>query len=149
MDRIDRAILRELQAAGRLSIVELASRVHLSKTPCAERVRKLEAAGVIRGYHAALDAEALGQGHVTLVQVQLRGTTASELEAFNAAVREVPQIQSCHMTAGGFDYLLKVRTSDINAYREVLGERISSLPHVASTSSFVAMETIVEAGHNP
>ncbi len=142
MDRIDRAIVRELQANARMSMVELASRVNLTKTPCAERVRKLELAGVIRGYHAELDAAALGAAHVVLVQVQLRGTSASELADFNAAVQRVPEIQSCLMTAGGFDYLLKVRTRDIVHYRELLGEAISRLPHVQQTHTFVVMETV-------
>ena len=142
MDRIDRAILRELQASGRLSIVELATRVNLTKTPCAERVRKLEQAGVIRAYHAELDPPALGAAHVVLVQVQLRTTTATDLDAFNRAVREIPEIQSCYMIAGDFDYLLKVRTRDIDHYRRLLGESISRLPNVQQTHTYVVMETV-------
>ena len=142
MDRIDRAILRELQADGRMSLVELATRIHLTKTPCAERVRKLEQAGVIRGYRAELDPVALEAEHVTLVQVQLRGTTAGELDDFNDAVRRVPEIQSCFMTAGGFDYLLKVRSRDIQDYRRILGEVLSRLPHLQQTQTFVVMEIV-------
>lgn len=142
MDRIDRAILRELQANGRVSIVELAGRVNLTKTPCAERVRKLEQAGVIRGFHAELDPAALQAEHVTLVQVQLRGTTARDLDEFNDAVRRVPEIQSCFMTAGSFDYLLKVRSRDIRDYRRLHGEVLSRLPHVQQTHTFVVMEMV-------
>jgi len=142
MDRIDRAILRELQADGRMSIVELAARVNLTRTPCAERVRKLEQAGVIQGYRAELEPHAFDAAHVVLVQAQLRATTARELDEFNAAVRRVQEIQSCHMTAGGFDYLLEVRTRDIRHYRELLGESISQLPHVQQTHTFVVVETI-------
>ncbi len=142
MDRIDRAILRELQSNGRLSVVELAKRVNLTKTPCSERLRRLELAGVIRRYRAELDPVALEAAHVVLVQVILRGTTADELERFNDAVRRVPEIQSCHMIAGDFDYLLKVRTRDIHHYRRLLGDTISRLPHVQQTHTYVVMETV-------
>lgn len=142
MDRIDRAILRELQQNGRISVVELAGKVNLTKTPCSERLRRLEAAGVIRQYRAELDPVALEADHVVLVQVVLRGTTADELERFNEAVRRVPEIQSCHMIAGDFDYLLKVRTRDIQHYRRLLGDTISRLPHVQQTHTFVVMETV-------
>ncbi|WP_158047799.1 Lrp/AsnC ligand binding domain-containing protein [Skermanella pratensis] len=142
MDRIDRAILRELQQNGRISVVELAGKVNLTKTPCSERLRRLEAAGVIRRYRAELDPVALDADHVVLVQVVLRGTTADELERFNEAVRRVPEIQSCHMIAGDFDYLLKVRTRDIQHYRRLLGDTISRLPHVQQTHTYVVMETV-------
>ncbi|MBK1665592.1 proline dehydrogenase transcriptional activator [Rhodospirillum rubrum] len=142
LDRIDRRILRELQADGRLSIVELARRVHLTKTPCAERVHRLEREGVIHGYQARLDPQVLGADHVAFVQVSLKGTTEAELEQFNAAVRGLPEVQSCHMIAGGFDYLLKVRTRDIAEYRYVLGEKISRLPVVQQTHTYVVMESV-------
>ncbi|WP_443023760.1 Lrp/AsnC ligand binding domain-containing protein [Sneathiella sp.] len=142
MDRTDFRILREIQENGRISMVELSRRVHLTKTPCAERVRRLEKAGVIRGYFAALDPATIDAGHVVMVQVQLERTTAADLEAFNAAVQDVPEIQSCMMMAGGFDYLLKVRTRDIAAYRELLGTRISRLPHVQQTHTYVVMEVV-------
>ncbi|EWY40537.1 ArsR family transcriptional regulator [Skermanella stibiiresistens SB22] len=142
MDRIDRAILRELQRNGRISVVELAAKVNLTKTPCSDRMRRLEAAGVIKRYGAELDPVALEANHVVLVQVVLRGTTADELERFNEAVRRVPEIQSCHMIAGDFDYLLKVRTRDIQHYRRLLGDTISRLPHVQQTHTYVVMETV-------
>ncbi len=142
LDRTDFRILREIQENGRISMVELSRRVHLTKTPCAERVRRLEKAGVIRGYFAALDPATIDAGHVVMVQVQLERTTAADLEAFNAAVQDVPEIQSCMMMAGGFDYLLKVRTRDIAAYRELLGTRISRLPHVQQTHTYVVMEVV-------
>ena len=114
MDRIDLKILAELQVDARLSIVELSRRVGLTKTPCAERVRRLEKSGVIRGYHAALDPEAIGVGHVVVVQVLLSSTTAHDLRRFNEAVLRIPEIESCLMIAGDFDYLLTVRTRDIH-----------------------------------
>ena len=100
MDRIDFKILAELQADARLSIVELSRRVGLTKTPCAERLRRLEKSGVIRGYHADLDPDAIGAGHIVVVQVLLTSTTEQDLRRFNEAVRRIPEIESCHMIAG-------------------------------------------------
>lgn len=142
LDRIDRNILAALLADGRLSMASLAAKVGLSKTPVQARVRRLEDAGYIRGYQAIVDREKMGEGHVAFVQVKLSDTRSDALEAFNRAVRQVVEIEQCHMMAANFDYLLKVRTRDIGAYRRVLGERISALPHVAQTSTYVAMETV-------
>lgn len=142
LDRIDRRILAELQSDGRLSIVELARRVHLTKTPCAERVKRLEKAGIIRGYRASLDPGPLGASHVAFVQVSLAGTSGADLDRFNEAARLLPEIQSCHMIAGGFDYLLKVRARDMAHYRALLGDRISQLPGVQNTHTYVVMETV-------
>ncbi|WP_409525749.1 Lrp/AsnC family transcriptional regulator [Nitrincola sp. MINF-07-Sa-05] len=142
IDRIDREILRQLQEHGRLPIVELANRVNLTKTPCAQRVRRLEESGVIRGYRADLDPDHLNAGHVLVVQVTMDKTSEDALERFNEAVRKIPEVQSCYMVAGNFDYLLKVRTHDIHQYREVLGAQIGQLPHVHQTHSFVAMEIV-------
>lgn len=142
LDRIDRNILAALSREGRLSMAELAARVGLSKTPVQARVRRLEAEGYIRGYAAIVDRERMGEGHVAFVQVKLSDTRSAALEAFNKAVLSIAEIEQCHMIASSFDYLLKVRTKDIASYRRVLGERISALPHVAQTSTFVAMETV-------
>jgi Lrp/AsnC family leucine-responsive transcriptional regulator len=141
-DSVDLRILSELQSEGRLPIVELANRVHLTKTPCAERVRRLERNGVIKGYRADLDTESLRVDHVTIVHVILSQTRDDSLEKFNAAVLRIPEIQSCYMLAGQFDYMLKVRTSDIAHYRRVLGDEIGRLPGVQQTQSFVAMEIV-------
>ena len=142
LDRMDRHILAALAQQGRLSMAELAEKVGLSKTPVQARVRRLERDGFIRGYAAMIDHERMGQGHVAFVQVKLSDTRSAALDAFNKAVLGVPEIEQCHMIAASFDYLLKVRTTDIAAYRRVLGERISALPHVAQTSTYVAMETV-------
>ncbi len=120
----------------------LAEKVNLSKTPVQARVRRLERDGYIRGYSATIDRERMGEGHIAFVQVTLSDTVSSALDAFNRAILTIHEIEQCHMIAGSFDYLLKVRTRDIAAYRRVLGERISALPHVSQTSTFVAMETI-------
>lgn len=146
LDRIDHAILAALGENARMTVTELAERVGLSKTPCAARLRRLEEAGVIRGYRAIVDHVRLGQGHVAFVQVHLTDTKTPALAAFDAAVRAIPEVEECHLIAGAFDYLVKVRTRDIDAFRRVLGERISALPHVSHTSTFVAMSTVVDRG---
>ena len=146
LDRFDRAILRALELDGRLTVVALAARIGLSKSPTQARLRRLEAAGVIRGYRAVIDPAALDRAHVVFVEVRLGDTREASLAAFDIAVRAVPEIEECHLIAGGFDYLLKLRTRDIGHYRQVLAEKLSSLPHVTSTSTHVAMETVKERG---
>ncbi|NND19288.1 MAG: winged helix-turn-helix transcriptional regulator [Silicimonas sp.] len=146
LDRTDRRILAELSTDARLPVAELARRVGLSKTPVQSRLKRLEEAGVIRGYRALLDPVKLGLDHVAFVEVTLNDTRESALRAFNDAVGDVAEIEECHMIAGAFDYLLKVRTRDMNRYRQVLGERISSLPHVAQTSTHVVMQAVKDTG---
>lgn len=146
LDRFDLAIIRELAGDGRMAVTELARRIGLTKTPTQARVKRLEDLGVIAGYRAILNPIRMGLAHVAFVEVRLSDTREAALQAFNRAVRAVPEIEECHMMASSFDYLLKVRTSDIADYRRILGERISTLPHVASTSTFVAMEAVKEAG---
>lgn len=145
LDEFDRKILAVLRRDGRVTFTDLAQQVGLSKTPCQQRVRRLVATGVIVGFRAIVDPAKLGLDHVAFAEVKLSDTREAALGEFNAAVRRIPEIEECHMIASSFDYLLKVRTADIRRYRTVLGERISSLPHVASTSTFVAMETVTEA----
>lgn len=142
LDSFDLAILRALSADGRLSVTALAQIIGLSKSPTQARLKRLEAAGVILGYRALLDPIRMGLAHVAFVEVRLSDTREAALRAFNKAVQNVPEIEQCHMVAGGFDYLLKVRTADIAEYRRVLGESISALPHVAATSTYVAMQAV-------
>ncbi|GHC75708.1 Lrp/AsnC family transcriptional regulator [Limoniibacter endophyticus] len=142
LDRIDRNIVNALSVNGRMSMAELAIHVGLSKTPVQARVKRLEQEGVIKGYSALIDRELIGEGHLAFVQVKLSDTRSEALASFNNAVRQIEEVEQCHMMAASFDYLLKVRTTSIAAYRRVLGERISALPHVAQTSTFVAMESI-------
>ena len=146
IDQIDRRIIAALRTDGRLTITDLAARVGLSKTPCQIRLTRLIEAGVILGFRARINPQRLGLDHVAFTEVKLSDTRENALAEFNAAVLRISEIEECHMIAGNFDYLLKVRTSDIRRYREVLGEKISRLPHVAATSSFVAMETVRESG---
>jgi len=145
LDEADRRILREVQSDGRVPVVELAQRIGLSKTPCLKRLRRLEKDGVIRGYRADIDPDKIRQGYLVYVQVKLSSTTREVLDAFNEAVRGVPEIMSCHMMAGGFDYLLKIRTSDMKAYRQFMGDVLSQLPNIAQTSTFPVMEQVKES----
>lgn len=144
LDDFDRKILAILRRDGRITFTDLAQHVGLSKTPCQQRVRRLVDNGVITGFAAIIDPAKVGLDHVAFAEVKLSDTREAALKQFNAAVRAIPEVEECHMIASSFDYLLKVRTVDIRRYRIVLGEKISSLPHVASTSTFVAMETISE-----
>ena len=144
IDSYDKNILKQLSTNGRITITELSRIIGLSKTPCQARIKRLEANGYITGYRALLNPIKLGLDHVAFVEVKLTSTHESALKIFNDKVMQINEIEQCHMIAGGFDYLLKVRTQSISEYRRVMGERISSLPHVASTSTFVAMEAVKE-----
>ena len=144
MDRFDAAILTVLAEDGRISITDLAKRIGLSKSPTQARLRRLEDSGVILGYRALLDPIRLGLDHVAFVEVRLEDTREVALRAFNEAVSRVPEIEQAHMIAGNFDYLLKVRTRDMAAYRRFLGETVTTLPYVANTSTYVAMEAVKE-----
>lgn len=145
LDSFDRKIIAALRKDGRMTVTDLAREVGLSKTPCQVRLRRLIDSGVIRGFRAVVDSARLGLDHVAFTEVKLSDTREQALREFNEAVRRLPEVEECHMIASSFDYLLKVRTADIRRYREVLGEKISSLPHVSSTSTFVAMETVKDA----
>ena len=145
LDELDRKIIAVLRNDGRITLTDLAQQVGLSKTPCQQRVKRLVENGVIVGFRAIVDPARLGLDHVAFAEVKLSDTREAALKEFNAAVRQIPEVEECHMIASSFDYLLKVRTADIRKYRMVLGEKISSLPHVASTSTFVAMETVRES----
>jgi Lrp/AsnC family leucine-responsive transcriptional regulator len=144
LDRIDRRILSTLARDAQISMSALGEEVGLSKSPTLARVRRLERDGIITGYRADLNLDMLGLSHIAFVQVTLDNTKTEALDAFNAAVRQKSEIEAAHMIAGGFDYLLKVRTRDIAAYRKTLGETIAALPHVAQTSTFITMETVKE-----
>ncbi|WP_299282858.1 Lrp/AsnC ligand binding domain-containing protein [uncultured Tateyamaria sp.] len=144
LDAFDQAILVALAEDGRMSVTDLAARIGLSKSPTQARVRRLEATGVIMGYRALLDPILLGLDHVAFVEVRLSDTREAALKAFNEAVQQVAEIEQAHMIAGNFDYLLKIRTRNMAQYRAFLGDVISTLPFVASTSTFVAMEAVKE-----
>ena len=124
-DRFDLKIINILRSEGRISVTDLAERVGLSKTPCQVRMRRLIDGGVILGFRAVVDPTKLGLDHVAFTEVKLSDTRERALDEFNAAVCQINEVEECHMIASSFDYLLKVRTSDIRRYRIVLGEKIS------------------------
>ena len=149
LDGFDRKILDALAVEGRVSVTELARRIGLSKSPTQARLKRLEDSGIIRGYRALFDPIRLGRDDVAFVEVKLSDTREAALAAFNAAVLRVPEVEQCHLIAGAFDYLLKVRTAGMMGYRAVLAEKISTLPHVANTSTYVAMQAVKEEGLSP
>ncbi|MEP5762561.1 MAG: Lrp/AsnC ligand binding domain-containing protein [Litoreibacter sp.] len=142
LDGFDLDILRILREDGRISVTALAEQVGLSKTPCQIRLKRLQKTGYITGFRAMLNPVMLGHSNVAFIEVKLNDTREKALQAFNDAVRKIPEIEMCHMIAGAFDYLLKVRTDDLSDYRRVLGEKISTLPHVANTSTHVSIQAI-------
>jgi len=142
LDVIDRKILQTLQREARISNVDLARRVHLSPTPCFERVRRLEAGGYIERYVAQLNPQRLGMGLLAFVEVSLDKTNPTAFDRFRDTVSDMPEVQECHMVAGGFDYLLKVRVTDMAAYRRFLGDRVSALPGVSRTHTYFVMEEV-------
>ena len=149
LDRTDKAILRALQADGRISNVALAEKVHLSPAACLERVRALASAGYIRGYRGILDPERLGSGMLVFVQVVLERTTPEVFDSFRSAVLARPEILECHMIAGGFDYILKARVRDMRAYREFTARALWALPGVRETHTYVVMEEVKETTELP
>ena len=146
LDRIDLKILRVLQGNGRISNIDLSRRINLSPAPCLARVRRLEKAGYITGYKAELNPELLGLSLLAYVEITLDRTTPDVFQRFRQAVQVVPEIEECHMVAGGFDYLVKVRSSDMDAYRKTLGEKIAAIPGVLQTHTYVVMEQVKRSG---
>jgi Lrp/AsnC family leucine-responsive transcriptional regulator len=145
LDAIDLKILDVLQRDGRVSNVALAKMVGLSPTPCAERVRALESSGVIAGYAARLDAQSLDLGLLVFIEISIDRTSQDAFDQFAAAITRIPQVQECHMVAGGFDYLVKVRVPDMVAFRAFLGEVLSKVPGIRQTHTYAVMERVKES----
>ena len=141
LDRIDLTILDVLQKEGRISNVELANRVNLSASPCLDRVKRLEKEGYVERYSALLNAKKLKFGMSAFIQVTLDRTTKDVFDLFREEVVKIREVVECHMVAGGFDYLLKLRFEDMDAYREILGV-IVELPAVSQTHTYVVMEHV-------
>ena len=142
LDRIDRKILAILQDDGRIANLKLAESVALSPTAVLARVQRLTREGYILGYEARLNPLKLGAGMLVFVEVLLDRTTPNVFDQFKAAVQVRPEIMECHMVAGGFDYLLKTRTADMNAYREFAGAVLWQLPGVRETRTYAVMEEV-------
>ena len=149
LDRTDLKILRCLQDDGRISNLKLAQEVALSPTAVLARVQRLSKEGFILGYEARLNPLKLGAGMMVFVEVLLDRTTPNVFEAFKAAVQVRAEIMECHMVAGGFDYLLKTRMADMNAYREFAGSVLWQLPGVRETRTYAVMEEVKNATHLP
>jgi len=145
LDRIDRNIVRILQRDARIPHTELARKVGLSTTPCKERVRRLERDGVIQHYQAVLDPDALYRGLVVFLQIRLNRTSQDIFEEFTARALDLLEVQECYLVSGNFDYLLKARVADMNAYRILLGETLLTLPGVLESTSYVVMEQVKES----
>jgi len=131
LDHIDRRILTDLQADGRMTNVELAGRVGISAPPCLRRVRALEEAGYIRGYHAELNPQALGYGVTVFAMVGLNSQAEQDLVAFEQTVANWPQVRECHMLAGENDFILKIVAKDWDAYQTFLTRELTALTNVA------------------
>lgn len=149
LDRQDRAILRILQQDGRISITALADQIGLSPNATAERMRRLQKDGIIKGFRALLSAEQLGRGLLAFVEVKLDRTSSDVFDAFAEAIRKADDVEECHMVAGGFDYLLKTRHRDMAAYRAFLSDTLLHLPGVRETHTYAVMEEVRAGGILP
>ena len=147
LDRIDRKILSILQEDGRIANLKLAEAVALSPTAVLARVQRLTREGFILGYEARLNPLKLGAGMLVFVEVLLDRTTPNVFDQFKAAVQVHPEIMECHMVAGGFDYLLKTRSADMNAYRVFAGNVLWQLPGVRETRTYAVMEEVKHSNH--
>ncbi|WP_394176717.1 winged helix-turn-helix transcriptional regulator [Thalassotalea litorea] len=143
LDRIDLTILDTLQKDGRISNVELAKKVNLSPSPCLDRVRRLEDEGYVKRYGAVLNAEKLNIPMSAFIQVTLDRTKAEVFNDFRDEVVNIKEVAECHMVAGGFDYLLKLRVTDMNNYRDALG-KVVELPGVSQTHTYIVIEKVKE-----
>ena len=142
MDAADLRILRILQQDGRITNQELARQAGLSPASCFDRVKRLRERGIVLGYTALLDPHQLGSALMIFVEVLLDRTTDDVFSAFAEHVRKVPQVLECHMVAGGFDYLLKVRVADMAAYRSFLGDILAAMPGVRETRTYAVIEEV-------
>jgi len=146
---MDRKLLRALQEDGRMTNQALAQRCGISPAACFDRVKRLRASGVIRGYTALLDPGQLDRAMLIFIEVLLDRTTADIFQAFADHVRELPEVLECHMVAGGFDYLLKVRVADMAAYRSFLGGTLVAMPGIRETRTYPVLEEVKATSHLP
>ncbi len=144
MDAIDRKIIAELQAEGRLTVTELAQRVGLSVAPCHRRLRELERAGVIRGYRAIIDPAAAGHGFEVLVQVTMDREDASTITEFERGLAAIPEVRHAERLFGDPDYLVRVATADLEAYQALRDDKLATLPGVQRLTSTIVMKRIVD-----
>jgi len=141
LDKIDRKILRDLQENGRMPNVELARRAGISAPPCLRRLRALEDAGYIKGYHADVAPEALGFGVTVFAHVGLSSQAETDLVNFETLVRGWPLVRECHMLAGETDFLLKIVAEDWDSYQRFLTEKLTAAPNVSHVKSMLAIRS--------
>ncbi len=144
LSKLDKKILRELQRDGRISYAELARRVGLTTTPCLERVKRMEREGVIMGYTAVLNHSTLKAALVVFVQIRLNRTSQDIFAKFKKSAMALQDVQECYLVSGNFDYLIKARVENMEAYRLLLGETLLKLPGVLESTSYVVMEEVKE-----
>ena len=141
LDEIDRQLLQELQAEGRVTNVELARRVGLTAPPCLRRVRALEDEGVIRGYHADLEPSKLGFAIVVFAIVSLKSQAESALREFEEAMMDLPEVREVHMLNGEIDFVLKIVSRDLQSFQEFLTSKLTPAPNVASVKTSLTIRT--------
>ncbi|MEO0003379.1 MAG: Leucineresponsive regulatory protein [Pseudomonadota bacterium] len=147
LDRIDRKILDLLQRQGRISMTELAERIGLSTSPCAERVRRLERHGVITGYHARVDPKAIGRPLLVFVEITLSAKSGDVFDRVRRELSQLPEVLECHLVSGGFDYLVKARLQAMTEYRELLSNILNHIPVPCQSHSYVVMEEVRESSY--
>ena len=143
-DRIDKQILALLQDNGRMTNVDLADQVGLTAPPCLRRVRALEEAGAIRGYHATLDPGSLGYTITVFAMVSLRSQAEADLAAFEAHVAAIPEVRECHMLNGEIDFILKIVATDLRAFQELLTTQLTPAPNVSHVKTSLTIRTSKE-----
>ncbi len=141
LDTIDRRLLAELQAEGRVTNVDLARRVGLTAPPCLRRVRALEEDGVIKGYHAELDASRLGFTITVFAMVSLKSQAEEDLKAFENHIKALPEVRECHMLNGEIDFILKIVSKDLQSFQEFLTSKLTPAPNVASVKTSLTIRT--------
>ena len=145
LDAIDRRILALLQQNGRLTMTELGEQVGLSTSPCSQRVKRLEAQGVITGYHARVNPAALGRSLLVFVEITLAQKSEQIFKKVRDELQNMPEVLECHLISGSFDYLVKARLSAMREYRDLLGQILRQIPVPAQSNSYVVMEEVKES----
>ena len=145
LDRIDRKILDILQRQGRISMTELGSEIGLSTSPCSQRVKRLEAQGVITGYHARVNPAALGRSLLVFVEITLAQKSEQIFKKVRDELQNMPEVLECHLISGSFDYLVKARLAGMSEYRSLLGSILQQMPVPAQSNSYVVMEEVKES----
>lgn len=147
LDRLDRKILDALQRNGRITMTELGEQIGLSTSPCAERVRRLERQGVITGYHARVNPQAIGRTLLVFVEITLTSKSGEVFEAVRREMLYLPEVMECHLVSGSFDYLVKARLHAMSDYRDLLGSILKKIPVPAQSHSYVVMEEVKESSY--